>query len=398
MPRTTRVRTTRVSKKVARPARRKESGPPPSERATARLARFRTPQGVLSLYLSFAPSGGERRDLHAALRDALALVDEEPLDKKQRARLAEERQRVEGVFRRGFDLHGRSLIAFSCAPRDLWEVYQLQVPVRTLARFADRPAVAPLAALLDRYERYGVVLVDKDRARLLQVYLGRVEDRVELVDKYPGRTEMGGWAQSRYQHHRDAHLHAHLLRAVERLLAEARRHATDRLLVGGPDEARSAFLAVLPQSLRARVAGTFAAESFLSDVDVVERVRAIEEEAQRAAEARLVTDVLDTAHAGGAAAIGWDETLQALAEGRVYKLALADGETASGWVCPAGHFASIEKLAACPQCGAKLKRTADLQEWAAERALDTDAAIESVQGEAAAALATGGAIGALLRY
>ena len=42
----------------------------PSERTLRKLARFRSAQGVLSLYLSFEPSGGERRDVHAILQDS----------------------------------------------------------------------------------------------------------------------------------------------------------------------------------------------------------------------------------------------------------------------------------------------------------------------------------------
>jgi peptide chain release factor subunit 1 len=362
------------------------------------LGRFRSPQRVLSIYLSFEPSGGERRDIHAALEDALVSLEGQSLDERSRARLAEEGELAKAYLQRGFALHGRSVIIFSCKPRKLWEVFQLQVPVHPLARFSDRPAVAPLAALLDAHERYAVVLADKDRARILHVYLGQVEHEIDVADGYPGRSRKGGWSEARYSRHRETHLHAHLLRAMEQLLDEERRHPFDRLVVGGPDEARSAFLAVLPRSLRSRVAGTFAAEQFRSDFDVVERVRAIEETAHGKAKVHEVSDLLDTARAGGPAVLGWDETLQALGEGRVHRLVLVDGAAQAGRTCAAGHFACVESLSACPLCGKPLEAAIDLQEWAVRRALDTDATIESVQGEAADALATGGAIGALLRY
>ncbi len=77
---------------------------------------------------------------------------------------------------------------------------------------------------------------------------------------------------------------------------------------------------------------------------------------------------------------------------------MTESITTAGKSCPAGHFACVEELARCPRCGQALNRAADLQEWAVERALDTDATIEAVHGEAATALAQGDAIGALLRY
>jgi peptide subunit release factor 1 (eRF1) len=288
---------------------------------------------------------------------------------------------------------------FSCRPRGLWHVFQLQVPVRPSARFAERPAVAQLAGILDEHERYMVALVDKDEARLLSVYLGQAEQRAHITDKYPGRNRRGGWAQARYSHHRDVHLHVYVLRVAEALLEEFRRQPFDRLMVGGPDEARSAFLHVLPRSLRGRVAGSFLAELFLSDEEVVERVRAVEAEVLREAGTSLVTDVINAASAGGRAVLGWEQTLQALLEGSVHKLVLAEGPARRGSVCPTGHAAVLEALSACPFCGGPLELVDDLAEWAVEKALETDARVETVRGEGAQNLtARGDGIGAVLRY
>lgn len=371
--------------------------PVPTDRDLRRLARFRSPQGVLSVYLSLAAAGGERRDIHAVALDVLHTLGGTARDRLE-ARLDAERHGLFDFLNNDFQLAGRSVVIFSCRPRGLWEIFQLQLPVEPLARFAERPVLAPLAALLDVHERYAVALVDKDRARLLHIYLGRVEREVEVVDKYPGRSQGGGWAQQRYERHRDAHLHTHLLRAVRQLRDEDRRRPFDRLLVGGPDEARSAFLAVLPRSLRTRFAGTFGAELFLSGHEIVERVRAVEEAAEREAERRLVSDVLEAAGSGALAAVGWDDTLQALGEGRVHKLVVAPARTVSGSACPAGDFASIERLSNCPVCGELLQHVPDLAEWAVEQALETDAMIQTVHLDAEVALAKEAGIAAVLRY
>ena len=277
----------------------RENPPLPSERTLRSLSRFRSPQGVLSVYLDFAPSGGERRDRQAAVYDALSPLERYAPSARLVARVEEERQRAAAFLTDELELHGRSVIFFSCAPRGLREVFQLQVAVRPLVRFAERPVVAPLVSVLDEHERYAVVLVDKDRARLLTVYLGRVEDETEVVDEYPGRTAAGGWAQARYSRHRDAHLHRHLLNTVERLLREERRRGFDRLLVGGPDQALSAFVAVLPRGLRSRVAGSFGAPLYASDQQVLEQVESVEAAVERQAEEELVKLVVEGAREAG---------------------------------------------------------------------------------------------------
>lgn len=370
----------------------------PNERELRRLAAFRSPTGILSLYVDFSPEGGERRDPRAAFFDAIKSLDASDLATKQRTRLEEEQETVRQFAQAGVMLEGRSVILFSCRPRGFWQSFQLQVPVRLLTRFAERPAVAQLAAILDEHERYMVALVDKDEARLISVYLERPQARARITDTYPGRSRRGGWAAARYSHHRDAHLHEHTLHVTEALLEELRQQPFDRLMVGGPDEARAALLPVLPRSLRSRVAGSFRAELFLSDAKVVERVREQEARVQREAQRDLV-DELVGAGSKGLVTLGWDETLGALQEGRVHKLVLSAGCTRAGRVCPAGHTATIEPIMMCPFCKSPLEPVDDFAEWAVEKALDTDARIATMHAHAAEGLTErGDGIGAVLRW
>jgi peptide chain release factor subunit 1 len=351
------------------------------------------------LFLDFDPAAGERRDVHAVAVDLLHGLGGKIRKRGHESRLEEERRRVLEFLTDTFTLAGRSAVIYSCTPRRLWEVFQLQVRTRPMARFAERPILAPLAALLDDHERYAVALVDKDRARLLQVFLGRVEHEADVIDKNPGRSEMGGWAQARYSRHREEHLHAHLVYAAQQLQSESRRRPFDRLLVGGPSEARAAFLAVLPRNLRTRVAGTFSAELFLSEQEIINRVEAHEAAVEREGEVRFISDVLDTAMAGGPATLGWDETLQALGEGRVHKLVAVEGELRKGAACPVGHLAVVESIPTCPVCRTGMEPVDDLGEWAVERAFDTGSRVELVSGEGAQDFLTkAGGVGSLLRY
>ena len=154
---------------------------------------------------------------------------------------------------------------------------------------------------------------------------------------------------------------------------------------------------MLPRALRTRVAGSFLGELFLSDAQVVERVRELEEKAEHESQANLVNNLLDAAGAGGPAALGWEETVQALSDGRVHQLVLVEGRTRKGRVCSNGH-AVIEALRTCPFCAEPLAVVTDLAEWAVEKAFDTDARIATVRAGAAKVLTARGGVGALLRY
>src|SRR3990172_8536371 len=121
----------------------------PTDRTLRRLSRFRSVRhGVLSLYLDFEPAGGERVDIHATVQDALRALGEQPMTEQFRARFDDEWKRAADFLLTGFALQGRSLILFSCGPRGLWELFQLQVPVRPLTRFADPPFFSHLSPIL----------------------------------------------------------------------------------------------------------------------------------------------------------------------------------------------------------------------------------------------------------
>ncbi len=371
----------------------------PTERTLRRLARFRAVRdGVLSLYLTFGPTGGERRNIRAAVDSALDRLSESQLSEQQRAGLERERRSAHRFFRRQLSLSGRSLILFACEPRGLWELFQLQVPALSIARFADRPAVSQLAAILDEQERYGILILDKERARILSVYLGEIENDIQIKNGYPGRTAAGGWAQSRYQRHREAHLHTHVLTAVDALAREQRRRGFDRILVGGPDGARAALLGALPRGLRSRVAGTFACELFASDRAVLKRARKLMEAAEREAEEALVGHIMEGARNRGLAAIGWEQTLPALLEGRIHKLVLVEGLRKRGRNCPRGHLAAGRGSRLCSLCQEPVGASQDLTEAAVGAALDTQASVEMVRGQAARRLRNEGGICAILRY
>lgn len=353
--------------------------------------------GVLSVYLNVEPAHMEREGFEATLLDLWKPLRQEVRNTPAEARVEEEIARANEYVRSWDEPPGRSVAMFSCAPLDAFVAVALEVPVIDGAHFGPRPYLSPLIGALDEYERYCVALVDKERARILTVWLGEIRDRIEIEDVVPGRSAAGGWSQARYARHREWHVHEHMRHVAERLWSLDRRAPFQRLIVGGPEEALAAFKAALPRSLERKLVAEFAGEMFASDADIVARVRDIEEQIERAGEQALVDAILTRAAKGELAAVGWDDTLTALAEGRVHRLALVEGLTADGFECPEGHAAVRERVDRCPYCSAPMRPVDDLAARAVRMALVTDARIEFLRGDAAELLRPHGA-GAILRY
>jgi len=263
--------------------------------------------------------------------------------------------------------------------------------------WAQGSRIEPLVATLDEFERFAVVLFDKERARLFTVFLGEIETKQEFEDYVPREQATGGWfglAQTRYARHREDRVRRHANHAIEALLSLRRDHPFDRLLIGGPDEAAALLQRELPASLRARVAGRLDLELFASDAEVLGAALGAAEQIERQREIEMVAQLLD---AGGRAVVGVDATLADLAAARIHEVVLADTFQATAAQCLSCHRLVLSGPL-CPACGAPTEPVADLREQIVRRAIEQGAGVEIVRGQAAASLAQQGGIAAWTRY
>ncbi len=352
--------------------------------------------GVLSVYLNLEPSRHIRRSYRVVFAD-LAKQLREHLDEAGRDRLEREVERIEQHLE-AEPPRGKSLVAFSCTPRGFWQVYHLPVPVADGLYFGPTPYLRPLLDVLDEHERYAVALVDKEKARLFTVYLGEIEEERDLADFVPGKHDQGGWSQANYQRHHEAHVHWHLKRVAEALAALHRRQPFDRLVLAGPEEATSELRRLLPRTLVARLVGVFRAEIFASEAEILRQTQEIERQVERAAEEQLVVDLLEQAAPWGRATCGVAPTLDAIWQGRVHKLIVADGAQLPGSECPWCGWLEPGGSARCPLCDTVMEPVSDVIERAIERTLAEGGTVETVHGPAAARLGqAAGGLAALLR-
>ena len=140
------------------------------------LAEFkRQGASVVSLYLDvdgrrFVRPKDYELHLDALLREAGERGN-------SHAAAAEDLERVAAYVKAGIDRSAtRGLALFSCAAHGLWEVIELPVPVRNQLVVNSSPHIRQLEGVWDENERLGVLLADKQRARMF------VFETVQLVD------------------------------------------------------------------------------------------------------------------------------------------------------------------------------------------------------------------------
>ena len=353
---------------------------------------------VLSVYLDLDASSQVRRAYRIAFKDAVrdvrALQEAAALPQ-----FSDEVARVQ-TFLEMEPPRGKGLVVFSCAPAGLWRAEFLAVRVPNHVVFEPKPDLAPLLRVVDEYERYGVALVDKRRARLFTVFLGEIEESDELRDRDPiGRHDQGGLSQAKYQRHHEWHVYQHLKRVAERLADLHRRRRFDRLILAGPEEATSELHRVLPRPLARHVAAVVPATLDAGLQDIFERTLSVERMVERGAEERLVQHLLELAGPAGRSVLGVRPTLAALWADLVQTLVVAQSARGEGSDCPNCERLEPGRFEQCPTCGSTMRPVHDVFHRATQRVVERSGRAEVVVGEAERRLTErGGGLGALLRY
>lgn len=273
--------------------------------------------------------------------------------------------------------------------------FTLPRPIRSQVLLDARPSVRPLLFLLDQYERVGVIVADRNHARIMTLFLGEMETVKHRASDTPRRHHQGGWKQMLFQRDIDGHIKAHVRAAVRDAVNAFGVSSLQRIVLGGSDETLALMKHDLPHRFQPMIAGTFQAEPHASDAAIVAKALAIAQQDEAADEAKAVEDLADAlAHRRGVQ--GVPEVLRALAERRVQRLLLRRGLRRPGGICENCRTLFSVSAGVCGNCQTPLRAVADVLEHAVEAAADEGAGVEFVT-ESPTLEAMGG-IGALLRF
>ena len=262
--------------------------------------------------------------------------------------------------------------------------------------------MVPLLEILDEYERYGVVLADKEQARLFTVFIGEIAEHYDAFAPAPVKhiktTGTDQWlSQRRFQNKAEMHVHWHLKHVAEVLDKLVDRHGIHRLLLGGPVEATGMLQHLLSKRVRARVVERLSLPVKANAHEVLEEALKVERQVERQMEKHIVEELI-AGDAHHPSMLGLDATLRALAEERIWRLIYADGFSPKGGQCVNCAMLFARADGSCDYCGAAIKPVNDLLERMVERAVEQDGKVEEVFDEAAVRLQQAGGIGAVLRF
>ena len=70
----------------------------------------------------------------------------------------------------------KTLLIYAGTKSELWEVYKLPVILKSKIIVDPKPHTQSLRSILHNFKKYGVLLIDREKAQMYQVYLGEIKE------------------------------------------------------------------------------------------------------------------------------------------------------------------------------------------------------------------------------
>jgi len=357
------------------------------------LLNFSASEPVVSVYLNTDPTAGNAEAYRLRLRNLLKEVN-----------LPDDVEAIERYFHHEYNWSGKGVAVFSCAPREYFRVYTLGVPVRDMLSVGERPSVKPLADLLDSYGGYGVVLIDRQGARVFSFHLGILREQEGVLGEPVKHTKLGG-ASTRpgarggvagQTHYEDAVVDRNIKEAVEFAVHFFEENHVRRILLGGTDENVALFRSRLPKAWQSLVMGTFAMPMTASHSDVLAKAMQLGVQAQHEHETRLVERLITAAAKGEGGVTGLEATLTSIQDGRAQTLLVSEGYRAPAYRCTNCGRLTAARVDCCPACDGEMEGIYDGVELAVNAVMRAGGDVQVIRDSQP--LQAAGNIGALLRY
>jgi peptide subunit release factor 1 (eRF1) len=285
---------------------------------------------------------------------------------------------------------------------DVREVQQIKLPFAASVHWQKGAFLRPIVEAMDEHERYGVVLTDTQRARLFLVYMGELTEHEDLFSETARRTKATGsdqWrAEKRHDRRHDGEVASHAKKVIDALHDLALLSPFDRLIVAGTPKATSQLVRLLPKRLRGKLVETVSMSVGAPQKDVLKKILNVQRKMERAQESVLVEGVLAELHDGGKAVAEFPGVLDAVNQGRVWKLFYAKGLKKVGGECSDCGAYAPDPTGPCTYCGGEVQRVTRIVDRLSQSVMEMGGKVEVVDGPAAELLKPRGSIAALLRY
>ncbi|MCE5329839.1 hypothetical protein LLG07_05865 [bacterium] len=294
----------------------------------------------------------------------------------------------------------KTLLIYAGTDSELWKVYKLPIILKSKILVDPKPNTQSLRSLLSNYKKYGVLLIDREKAQIYQIYLGEIREYLaayisEVPPKVNFRFE-SGLREKKILGKIDEKLHQFYRTLNENIFDFFKDNKFDYLILAGRKEIINEFKNYLHSYLSAMMIGTFEEEPSTHEHIILDKANKIISDFESDNINHTIDKLINELEPQGFGVLGLKKTIDALIADNIKTLVFMEDYTARGYACPACGYLTLKLQEKCPYCDNTLVNFNDIVDEIVESALNQGSEVLPVKESDK--LKECGKIGAVLRY
>jgi len=360
---------------------------------------------IISIYLPVDSSKLSRQDYITQLNSMIGqsrenLEKEENLNKNQKKNLLDLFEKIKKYVNEVFRPESAKTLLIYAGEKGFWEEIRLPVVLKPRLVIDPKPHTQVLRNLLQNYKRYGILLIDKEKAQIYSMYLGEIKEYLaafisDVPPKVNYRSQLA-FKEKNILSRIEEKLHHFFKLANDRTFELFRDGKFDSLILAGRKEILSQFKNYLHSYLQQKYIGDINAEPDTSITIIKEKAQKIITESENKYKNELINKLIDEYNPNGWCVLGIEATIGALIREQVRIVVYDINFKTDGYICNVCNYMTIKPVDECPYCKGKLVYYNDITDEIVEDALNQGCEIVDVDGNER--LIEAGSIGAVLRY
>lgn len=297
--------------------------------------------------------------------------------KKIRAALLEIEK---GIRNRRLPPNTRTLVAFIADGGKLG-IFKLPIYIPTQLVVEKDFYVHPFIKSLERYPRYCVVFLERDRARIFDLFWGELEHKTEeLRSEVPqrmnaARASWKGLEERKIQNHIEVHIDRHLDKVAGAVESYMEKNRIPYLVIGSRRELIERFQELLSRDVQKKVVGSYLVRTDQSIKRIQERSLEVIADYDRAKEEEFVQMTEEESNKKIKSAVrGARNVLGSLYGFEIHILLIGKDYAEAGYVCRRNHHPYLRR-GSCPICGSPGEKASDIADEIIEEAVRQKARI-----------------------
>jgi peptide subunit release factor 1 (eRF1) len=262
---------------------------------------------------------------------------------------------------------GTGKVVFSCSNRNVWHDFDVPpVDFDTRLVVNRRFHLKPIASVFSDYPKLWVALVDRQNARVIEVDLGNVSERMSSSNPLTrhGRSDgFGGYDGGHAQRHKEDEIRRHFREVAEFLKSAGERKEFEAVVFGCNEVNWPELQEQLHPDVAKKTLGHFSGEiTTLTDQQAASQALTVARESLAKHHSELLGETLDQAKANGFGATGLRRVLRALELGEIDTLFMPRDYSARAVECTNCRHLDSHLVPYCPLCGRATRELEDVCE------------------------------------